>query len=103
MPRIRRLLKKCGNIFFRVRVSGESALPILTSGRLYYASSLWMPRVGRWIVFQNPARRDEIFIKRVAKIENRKYFVESTVSWGASSKDFGSVDYSHIIGTLIGI
>ena len=84
-----------------VRVTGESALPALVPGKSYLASNIFLPKVGDFAVFRNPRNPAEIFVKRVTRFKNGRYMVESMVSWGASSSDFGLVARELILGKII--
>ena len=86
-------------IFF-VRVEGESLWPMLVPGRRYLASSCGVLRVGDFAVFENPKNREEIFVKRVAARHKDEYIMESAVSWGTASRDFGPVQRNLILGKL---
>lgn len=87
--------------FFVVRVTGESAWPYLVSGRTYFATSLRSPQIGDFIVFPNPRNEEEIFIKRVRRITLTGCDVESSVSWGSSSRDFGEIPHETVLGTIV--
>ncbi|GEM_PF-1979359 len=89
------------SIIFLVRVEGESAWPLLMPGGRYFASGLHRPRIGDFAVFQNPRDRSRVFVKRVAGIEHGLYRMESAVSWGSSSDDFGVVPRELIVGKII--
>lgn len=86
--------------FFTVRVEGESMLPELVSGRRYIASGIGVVRVGDFAVFRNPKEMERIFVKKVADIRGDLFIMESSVSWGSSSRDFGPVPQSLIIGKI---
>ena len=87
--------------FFSVHIEGESAWPELISGKNYFATSFFKPKVGDFIVFQNPKNQKEIFVKRVAEIKNNYYYVEGTVSWATSSKNFGEVNKNLVLGKIL--
>ena len=130
MKRIKQLLKKCfrifscfvipatagiqrlwipgqarndasGGLLFLVRVEGESMWPALVPGRQYVASALARPRIGDYAVFRNPSDPSCVFVKRVAGIKNGFYRMESIVSWGSSSEDFGVVPRELILGKIL--
>lgn len=74
--------------------------PELIPGRRYLASGLFVPRAGDWAVFRNPKETGGIFVKRVAEPCKGAYIMESAVSWGSSSREFGPVPHQLIIGKL---
>ena len=102
MKRIRRSLINFGKyLLFRVRVSGESCWPVLVSGRAYWASA-WIPvRAGDFVVFSNPAHSAQVLVKKILGVRENGYEVESLVSWGLSSKDFGVIGKQHVLGKVI--
>ncbi|TSC77798.1 MAG: hypothetical protein G01um101433_472 [Parcubacteria group bacterium Gr01-1014_33] len=87
--------------FFFVHVQGESAWPTLVPGTLYLATNVVSPKIGDFIVFRNPMNIQEVFVKRVSSICDNCYHVESLVSWGSSSRDFGLVGHELILGKLL--
>jgi signal peptidase I len=87
--------------FFLVRIEGESAWPALVPGSGRLATGLMRPRRGDFIVFKNPRNSQEIFVKRVTAEKADGYIVESVVSWGSSSRDFGPVPQKNILGKLL--
>lgn len=115
MRRISSLLKKCFNrvvipayagmkrrkIFFLVRVEGESGWPVLVPGGRYFASGFLSPRIGDFAVFRNQQDTERVFVKRVVGLANGFYRMESAVSWGSSSDDFGLVPRELILGKII--
>ena len=88
------------SIVFVVRVEGESAWPHLVSGKRYLASGLVVPRKGDWAVFRNPRNNEQIFVKRIEKVERSGYIVGGAVSWASSSDDFGPVPRHFILGKV---
>ncbi|MCH8741524.1 hypothetical protein IH779_01350 [Patescibacteria group bacterium] len=88
-------------LIFSVKVEGESCWPHLVPGRNYFATNLLKPKIGDFIVFQNPKDQIEIFVKRVKEIKNNSYFVEGTVSWAESSKNFGEVNRNLVLGKIL--
>ncbi len=88
-------------LIFLVKVEGESAWPNLVPEKRYLATNLLKPKVSDFIVFQNPKNRKEIFVKKVKEIKNNFYFVEGTVSWSESSKNFGQVNKNLVLGKII--
>ena len=86
---------------FIVYIEGESGWPYLVPGKRYLASRLVVPRVGGWAVIRNPKNTEQIFVKRVAGLEEGGYIMEGAVSWAASSSDFGPVPRRLIVGKLI--
>lgn len=102
MKHIKKLLTQYfKGFFFLVRVSGESGWPVLVPGMIYTASRFFPPRLGSLIVFRNPKNQEEIFVKRVRAMASDGYNVQSAVSWGSSSSDFGFVGYPDVLGTLL--
>ena len=102
MQRIKQSLTRFfRTLFFMVRIEGESMWPILVPGMRYCASALLKPIQGDCIVFRDPRFPDRILVKRVSAYKNENYFVESLVSWGDSSKDFGGIPRDSILGTVI--
>ena len=88
-------------ILFRVRVSGESCWPALVPGRMYWASALGRIQIGSFVVFRSPADQEQILVKRVCEVRAEGYEVDSTVSWGLSSADFGVVEKQRVLGRII--
>ena len=82
---------------FRVKVSGESMVPDLMPGRLYWASGLLTPRAGDVVVFRNPAAPLELYVKKVNAISDGVYSVGGTVSASSSHE----VPAALIVGKLI--
>ena len=101
---IRRLLINFTKILgwiFLVKIEGESAWPELVPGKSYLATNLLKPKVSDFIVFKDPKNRKETFVKKVKEIKNNFYFVEGTVSWSESSKNFGQVNKNLVLGKMI--
>ena len=84
-----------------MEVQGESAWPDLIPGKQYFASRVLPVRLADFIVFQNPKNVSEVFVKRIKAIQQQGYEVESTVSWGSSSKDFGLIPKQNVLGKLL--
>lgn len=84
-----------------MRVEGESLWPYLVSGRRYPASGLLRPHVGDYAVFRNPRDPERVFVKRVAAICEGGCRMESAVSWGLSTADFGLVTEECIMGKIL--
>ena len=102
MRRTRPLPTNCiKRMLFRVRVSGESCWPALVPNRSYWASALGRIQVGDFVVFENPTDREQILVKRVCEVRAERYEVDSTVSWGLSSADFGVVEKGKVLGRII--
>ena len=97
-----RFYRGLSSILFLVRVDGESLWPMLVPGKRYFASGLLLPRVGDFAVFRNPRDPARVFVKRVAGVKKDFYRMESVVSWGASSDDFGVVSKHFIWGKIYG-
>jgi hypothetical protein len=89
------------NMLFRVRVEGESGWPHLVPGKIYWASSLRAPRVGGWVVFNDPRLPERVLVKRIAAVHPEGYEVQSAVSWGTSSREFGTVPRAAVRGALL--
>lgn len=85
---------------FVVRVEGESMWPALIPGRRYFASGIGVLRAGDIAVFRHPKEMSGIFVKRVAEARGGAYRMESAVSWGSSSRDFGIVPQKCILGKI---
>ena len=100
-------LTKCSLIsfikkaIFLVKIEGESAWPELVSGKIYFATNLVKLKVGNFIIFQNPKNREEILVKKIKLIEENTYFVEGTLPWAESSRNFGSIDRCSIFGKIL--
>lgn len=104
MKLIKKLLKNFGKFpFFTVKVEGESGWPILIPGKFYLASNLFQPKSGDFIVFKNPKNIEQIFVKRVSRIIDNGYWVESLVSWGFSSNDFGLITSDLFLGKILNL
>jgi len=86
---------------FLVKIEGESAWPDLISGKSYLATNLLRPKIGDFIVFKRPRNQYEIIVKRVKEIRRGGYFLEGTLPWAESSKDFGLVNKKLILGKII--
>lgn len=84
-----------------VKVEGESMLPKLIPGRYYLATNLKKPKIGSFIVFQNPLQEDQIFVKEVQSIKDNHFFVKGTVSWATSSKEIGVISPRLVMGVLL--
>lgn len=99
MRRIKPLRINCiKNVLFRVRVSGESCWPALVPGRAYWASVMMPVRTGDFIVFRN---RNRLLVKKTFEVRKDGYEVGSTVSWGLSGGDFGTVRREDVLGKVI--
>ena len=110
------------NLLFRVTVSGESCWPELVPSKTYFASCLRRPRVGDYVVFQNPhlqksapARdmpphfplvddrllmgnnKTDFYIKKVLREKNGMLHLGGTVSWSSTR----TIPQSSVIGTLL--
>lgn len=88
-------------ILFRVKVEGESCWPELIPGNSYFATKLFKPREGQFLVFKNPKNQAEIFVKKIISIKKGSYFVSGTVSWTVNSDYFGWVGKNLVLGCLI--
>jgi hypothetical protein len=77
-------------------------MPALLPLRRYFASGLFFPRVGDFVVFQNPKNKDEIFVKKVSELlPGGSYLVESVFPVGSSSADFGPVPKELVLGKIL--
>jgi len=94
------LIHYFSTVLFRVRITGESMWPVLVPGKTYLAINLLRVRKGDFIVFKNPKNQDEVFVKRVKETYGDRYAVESLVSWGNASEDFGLVGHGQFLGIL---
>ena len=88
-------------LLFNVKVSGESGWPQLVPGKRYFASGLFSPRVGDFIVFKNPRNSEGVFVKKVTATRDGGYEVAGTVSWATSSKEIGIVPRELVLGKLL--
>ena len=101
MKRIQHLLTNFfRRLLFLVRVDGESMWPVLVPGRRYLASRFGVLRVGDLAVFRNPKENEKIFVKKIREVLAYSYIMESTVSWGLSSRDVGPVRRELILGKI---
>ena len=89
------------SIVFLVRVEGESLWPKLIPGKRYLASSIFVPKVGDFAVFRNPKNKMDVFVKKVREATDAGYIMESVVSWGSSSVDFGPVPKHLVVGKVL--
>lgn len=101
IKRLRTLYSKLRRPLFLVRVSGESMWPELVAGRRYFGTALGKIRIGDYAVFRYPGSQEKIFVKKVKTVSNDCYEMSSTVSWGSSSKDFGNIPRSLILGKIV--
>ena len=90
-----------GRLLFSVKIEGESCWPYLIPNKEYFATNLFKPKIGDFIVFQNPKNEKETFVKRVKEIDNNSYFVAGTVSWAESSKNFGKINKNSVLGKIL--
>ncbi len=101
MMHIRKLLIRFFRPLFVVRVHGESAWPVLVPGKTYFASSLFSPWENDFIVVKDPRNKNQFMVKKIAGVTDEGYQLESLVSWGSSSKDFGPVKKDFVLGTIL--
>ncbi|HLD31103.1 MAG TPA: S26 family signal peptidase [Patescibacteria group bacterium] len=107
MMRIKKLLTRCFDFvpikraIFLIKIEGESMWPVLIPRRQYLATNMLPIRRGDLAVFYNPQNKQEIFVKRISRISNGKYYMESMVSWGSSCRDFGCVIRKNILGKIL--
>ena len=86
------------NILFLVKVEGESCWPELVSGRRYFASRLPRIKRGRFLVFKNPADKNQILVKKLLTISDSSMLeLGGTVAWSSRYHD----PKSAVLGTLI--
>lgn len=88
-------------MLFFVRIEGESLWPELVPGKHYLATSLLKAHVGDYLVFKNPGNSSERFVKKIVRIAENGYEVAGTVPWAHSSKEFGLVQQSLVLGKII--
>ncbi|MBI4086259.1 MAG: S26 family signal peptidase [Candidatus Liptonbacteria bacterium] len=88
-------------MLFLVKVEGESLWPELIPGKRYLATSLFKPNAGDYVIFKNPKNRKEIFVKKVKKIIADSYEVSGIVPWANSSREFGLIPKTLVLGKLI--
>lgn len=81
---------------FHVRVSGESMWPEFIPGKVYWASSLIRPKVGRVIIFR-PDNSSGYILKRIAKINGDVIYASGIVTW---SKSY-TINQRQVIGVLL--
>ena len=80
----------------RFKVHGHSMEPTIKNGSYILVNKWATPKVGNIIAFEHIGK---VMIKRISKIQNRKYFVE-----GDNKKDslkVGSIKKEQIIGKVI--
>jgi len=73
-------------------------MPELVPGRLYLASKLKRPKVGRAVVFTHG---QQTFIKKILSITPAGYQVAGTTSFATSSQDLGLISKNKIIGAIL--
>lgn len=100
-PSSRSLTNFFKHLLFVVKVEGESAFPELLPGSYYLATSLRKPKPGNFIVFTDPNKPSRILVKKVRSISNEGLAVESVVSWGTSSENFGLISQKNVRGIVI--
>ncbi len=89
----------------KYQISGNSMYPALKNGDLAlvnrYSYLFTSPRIGDVVAVKDP-RDGKILIKRVAKIENEKYFVTGdNKAESTDSRKFGMLDKRSIIGRVV--
>ena len=94
--RIRRFFPR--RILFTVIVRGESCWPDLIPGARYYATAIIRPRLGDFVVFENP-RGPGACVKKFSSKKNGQFNLTSTVSWGSAY----SIDCTRILGVVLPI
>ncbi len=97
---VRLLINFFRHLLFLVKVEGESGWPTLVSGKRYLATNLILPQQGDFLVFRN--QHDcEVYVKQIAEVRRNGYMMESTVSWGSSSRDFGMIPFRATLGVVL--
>jgi len=88
-------------MLFLVKVEGESAWPELIPEKYYFATSLLKPRVGDFIVFQNPKNSEQNFVKKIKSVNSLGCEVYGLTSWSSSSKNFGLIKNDLVFGKIL--
>lgn len=88
-----------------VQIEGHSMLPTLSPGQLVLVSSLPYlfsnPRIGDIVVFTHP-KENILYIKRLKKIIDEKYFVVGDNHVDShDSREFGFIERKDIVGKVI--
>lgn len=92
-------LKRLAKPFFIRRISGDSMLPSLSSGRIVFATSILKPKVGRVVVVKHDNLEK---IKRIKSIDSNYLFVVGdNPSKSTDSRHFGKIKSSSVIGRVI--
>lgn len=95
------LISYIKRLIFLVKIEGESAWPELMPERLYFATNFLKPKIGDFIIFKNPKNQKEILVKRIKSTRKNSYFVQGTLPWAESSKDFGQITKDLILGKIL--
>ncbi len=94
-------------IFFKIspilkfQVQEDSMLPALKPGDVVLVNKLSTPGVGDVIVLKNPEDQKMLLIKKIQKVDDRKYFVMGNdLKKSRDSRHFGLVEKKDIIGKV---
>lgn len=87
----------------RFKIYGHSMGPIIKNGQTIFVSSIPYlfsnPKIGDIVAFK---KDEKVFIKRIARIENQKYFMTGdNKNDSLDSRDFGWIEKKDVIGRLI--
>lgn len=92
-------LKRLANPLFIGRVTGDSMLPSLISGRIIFATSFLKPKIGKVVVIKHDNLEK---IKRIKSMdEDYIYIVGDNPSKSTDSRSFGKIKSSSVIGRVI--
>jgi nickel-type superoxide dismutase maturation protease len=89
--------------FIKYRILGNSMYPTLKTGSnvLVFKYFFSKPKIGDIITARDP-KDGKTIIKRIIKIENKKYFVQGDNKEASTdSRKFGLLDKNDIIGKVI--
>ncbi len=91
-------------MFFAIfKISGHSMEPTIQDNQMVFVSRLpfllFKPRIGDIIAFRN---KDQVFIKRIIKINSEKYFIAGDNKKDSfDSRRLGWIDKKQILGKVI--
>jgi nickel-type superoxide dismutase maturation protease len=93
--------------FFKYRISGESMSPTLKNNDIVLVNRLaylfYSPTCGDVVACHDP-RGGKVLIKRIAKIENNRYFVlGDNLEHSTDSRKFGMIEKSAIVGKVLSL